>query len=108
MSDIDYLNRIRDADVYAVAVETPLEIAPLLSKRIGNELLLKREDLQPIFSFKIRGALNKINRLPAEEIAEGCYLQFGGQSCPRRCPRRRSEGRAGRHCHAGNDAVDQS
>jgi threonine dehydratase len=78
MSDIDYLERIRSADVYAVAVETPLEAAPLLSKRIGNTLLLKREDLQPIFSFKIRGALNKINRLPTEQLQKGVICSSAG------------------------------
>ena len=56
----DYLERILTARVYDVAVETPLDPAPLLSRRLGNTLLLKREDLQPVFSFKIRGAYNKM------------------------------------------------
>ena len=64
--DDDYLERILTARVYDVAIETPLELAPRLSARIGNRLLLKREDLQPVFSFKIRGAYNKIARLPAD------------------------------------------
>lgn len=56
MSSVDYLARIRDASVYEVATETPLELAPGLSKRLRNRVLLKREDLQPVFSFKLRGA----------------------------------------------------
>ncbi|MGH6630652.1 MAG: threonine ammonia-lyase, biosynthetic, partial [Burkholderiales bacterium] len=55
----DYLERILSARVYDVAVESPLEPAPALSARLGNTLLLKREDVQPIFSFKLRGAYNK-------------------------------------------------
>ena len=54
----DYLRRILTADVYDVAIETPLDHAPVLSERTGNRVLLKREDLQPVFSFKIRGAYN--------------------------------------------------
>src|SRR4030088_2485676 len=55
----DYLERILRARVYDVAVETPLEVAPNLSARLGNLVLLKREDMQPVFSFKCRGAYNK-------------------------------------------------
>ena len=78
MSDIDYLKRIDNADVYAVAVETPLEVAPLLSKRCANRILLKREDLQPIFSFKLRGALNKLNQLPEDQIRKGVICSSAG------------------------------
>ena len=60
----DYLQEILNANVYDVAVETPLDAAPNLSERLHNRLLLKREDLQPIFSFKLRGAYNKMSRLP--------------------------------------------
>jgi hypothetical protein len=65
----DYLERILRARVYDVAEESPLEPAPLLSKRLGNLLLLKREDLQSVFSFKLRGAYNKMAGLtpPARE-----------------------------------------
>jgi threonine dehydratase len=59
----DYLRRILNARVYDVAIETPLEPAPLLSARIGNRLWLKREDMQPVFSFKLRGAYNRMVRL---------------------------------------------
>ncbi|MDD3610141.1 MAG: threonine ammonia-lyase, biosynthetic [Halothiobacillaceae bacterium] len=58
-----YLERILTARVYDVAIESPLDDAPLLSARIGNRVLLKREDLQPVFSFKLRGAYNRIHRL---------------------------------------------
>ena len=78
MNDLNYLERIRNADVYDVAVRTPLEPAPLLSARIGNTLLLKREDLQPIFSFKIRGALNKIKQLPDEKLRAGVICSSAG------------------------------
>lgn len=78
MSNLNYLERIRNADVYDVAVRTPLEPAPLLSARIGNTLLLKREDLQPIFSFKIRGALNKIKQLPDEKLRAGVICSSAG------------------------------
>jgi threonine dehydratase len=76
--DDDYLERILTARVYDVAIETPLEPAPRLSARIGNRLLLKREDLQPVFSFKIRGAYNKIARLSAEVRARGVVAASAG------------------------------
>jgi threonine dehydratase len=60
----DYLERILTARVYDVAVETQLEPAPRLSQRLDNRLLLKREDMQPVFSFKLRGAYNKMALLP--------------------------------------------
>ena len=59
----DYLEKILTAQVYDVAVETPLDLAPNLSARIGNPLLIKREDMQPVFSFKLRGAYNKLAKL---------------------------------------------
>ncbi|MDG1400838.1 MAG: pyridoxal-phosphate dependent enzyme, partial [Candidatus Binatia bacterium] len=52
----DYIERIRKARVYDVAERTPLELAPRLSERLGNQVLIKREDLQSVFSFKLRGA----------------------------------------------------
>ena len=58
-----YLKRILTARVYDVAIESPLEAAPSLSARIGNQVLLKREDMQPVFSFKLRGAYNKMAQL---------------------------------------------
>jgi len=77
-SDDDYLERILTARVYDVALETPLELAPRLSARMGNKLLLKREDLQPVFSFKIRGAYNKIARLAPEIRARGVVAASAG------------------------------
>ncbi len=74
----DYLTRILTAKVYDVAVETPLEPAPLLSARIGNTLLLKREDLQPVFSFKIRGAYNKMAQLTPAELRRGVIAASAG------------------------------
>ena len=64
MSD-EYLQRILKAKVYEVAIESPLDLAPRLSRRLGHEVRLKREDLQPVFSFKLRGAHNKIAQLGA-------------------------------------------
>jgi threonine dehydratase len=78
MSDVDYLRRILNAQVYDVAVETSLETAPALSRRLGNNVLLKREDLQEVFSFKIRGAYNKMSRLSAEERARGVIASSAG------------------------------
>jgi threonine dehydratase len=67
----DYLARILRARVYDVAIESPLELAPALSRRLGNRLLLKREDLQSVFSFKLRGAYNKMAGLPHEKLKKG-------------------------------------
>ena len=74
----DYLERILRARVYDVAIESPLERAPGLSKRLGNEMLLKREDLQPVFSFKLRGAYNKMAGLPREKLAKGVIAASAG------------------------------
>jgi threonine dehydratase len=74
----EYLERILSARVYDVAVETPLEKAPLLSRRTGNTVLLKREDLQPVFSFKLRGAYNKMCRLPRAALARGVIAASAG------------------------------
>ena len=75
---IDYLERILKARVYDVATESPLELAPALSKRLGNRLLLKREDLQPVFSFKLRGAYNKMAALPKKRLAKGVIAASAG------------------------------
>jgi threonine dehydratase len=74
----DYLERILKARVYDVAVESPLDPAPALSKRIGNRVLLKREDLQPVFSFKLRGAYNKMAGLPRARRARGVIAASAG------------------------------
>ncbi len=74
----DYVTRIQRACVYDVARETPLEPAPLLGCRLDNEILLKREDLQPVFSFKLRGAYNKIAQLDPELRAPGVIAASAG------------------------------
>jgi threonine dehydratase len=72
------LREILTSRVYEVARETPLDPAPRLSHRFDNEVLLKREDLQPIFSFKIRGAYNRIARLSEAERARGVIAASAG------------------------------
>lgn len=74
----DYPARIRAANVYDAAVRTPLEIAGRLTARLDNTILLKREDLQPIFSFKIRGAFNKLEKLTAAELDAGVICSSAG------------------------------
>ena len=66
-----YLKRILTARVYDVAIESPLEMAPNLSARIANQVLLKREDMQPVFSFKLRGAYNKMAQLTPAQLKRG-------------------------------------
>ena len=73
-----YVKKILTSRVYDVAVETPLQSAGQLSKRLGNQILLKREDLQPVFSFKIRGAYNKLAQLTQEELARGVVTASAG------------------------------
>jgi threonine dehydratase len=75
---IDYLERILNSRVYDVAVETPLELAPNLSARLGNRVMLKREDMQPVFSFKLRGAYNKMAQLPARALRRGVIAASAG------------------------------
>jgi threonine dehydratase len=74
----DYLERILSARVYDVAVETPLELAPALSARLGNSVLLKREDMQSVFSFKLRGAYNKMARLTPAALKRGVISASAG------------------------------
>jgi len=74
----DYLQKILTARVYDVAVESPLQPAPILSARLSNDLLLKREDLQPTFSFMVRGAYNKMAGLRAADLARGVIAASAG------------------------------
>jgi threonine dehydratase len=74
----DYLKRILNARVYDVAQETPLELARNLSRRLHNKVLLKREDQQPVFSFKLRGAYNKMVRLSPEQLKLGVICASAG------------------------------
>jgi threonine dehydratase len=73
-----YLKRILTARVYDVAIESPLEAATGLSARIGNQILFKREDMQPVFSFKLRGAYNKMAQLTAEQLKRGVIAASAG------------------------------
>ena len=74
----DLLERILRAPVYDVAIETPLDDAPLLSARLGNRVWIKREDLQPVFSFKLRGAYNRIRNLDATQRRAGVVTASAG------------------------------
>jgi threonine dehydratase len=73
-----YLKKILNARVYDVARETPLDYAPILSRRTGNRVWLKREDEQPVFSFKCRGAYNKMAGLTAAELKKGVVAASAG------------------------------
>lgn len=72
------LHDILTSRVYDVARETPLDPAGRLSRRLGNTVLFKREDQQPVFSFKLRGAYNRIAHLTAEERARGIITASAG------------------------------
>jgi threonine dehydratase len=74
----DYIERILKARVYDVAIESPLDPARLLSRRFGNDIRLKREDLQPVFSFKLRGAYNKIAQLSDAAAKRGVICASAG------------------------------
>ena len=73
-----YIEKIFTAPVYDVATKTPLDAMPRLSDRIGHNVLCKREDLQPVFSFKLRGAYTKMYRLSTEERARGVICASAG------------------------------
>ena len=98
-----YVKRILQSRVYDVAVETPIHAAPLISKRIGNRVLLKREDLQPVFSFKLRGAYNKLCQLSREQLDRGVICASAGNH---------AQGMAGGHLHGSEshhrDAADHT
>lgn len=74
----DLLTDILTARVYDVAIESPLDHAPCLSRRLDNRVLLKREDLQPVFSFKLRGAYNKMASLSADDLKRGVVTASAG------------------------------
>lgn len=73
-----YIEAIHAANIYDLAVETPIARAPLLSERFNNQICLKREDLQPVFSFKVRGAYNKLLHLSDDELARGVVAASAG------------------------------
>ena len=72
------VKKILQARVYEAACETPISSAPFLSRRFNNQILIKREDLQPVFSFKIRGAYNKMAQLTDEQKAKGVIAASAG------------------------------
>jgi len=74
----DYIERILRAKVYDVAIESPLDLATRLSRRLDNRIELKREDLQPVFSFKLRGAYNKIATLSSQVASRGVICASAG------------------------------
>ncbi|MFW5440080.1 MAG: threonine ammonia-lyase, biosynthetic, partial [Methylophilaceae bacterium] len=74
----DYLAKIKSSHVYGVAINTPLDFQPTLSARLDNRVLLKREDMQPVFSFKLRGAYNKMAGLPAKVLKRGVITASAG------------------------------
>src|SRR6185503_12385536 len=73
-----YRKRIENASVYDVALVSPLEEAPQLSERLGNRVLLKREDLQPVHSFKLRGAYNRVAKLTPAQRERGVICASAG------------------------------
>ncbi|PVZ84037.1 threonine ammonia-lyase, biosynthetic [Serratia sp. S1B] len=72
------VRQILQATVYDVAIESPLEAAPRISQKLNNNIRLKREDLQPVFSFKLRGAYNRISQLPKEQLQRGVITASAG------------------------------
>src|ERR1700761_2944450 len=74
----NYLEKVLKAKVYDVAIQTALDAAPRLSRRLGNQVFFKREDLQPVFSFKIRGAYNKIAQLQPLTAQRGVISASAG------------------------------
>ncbi|MDI1308173.1 MAG: threonine ammonia-lyase, biosynthetic [Methylotenera sp.] len=76
--NLDYRQKIENSHVYDVAKKTPLQLQANLSARIDNRVLLKREDMQPVFSFKIRGAYNKMASLPADVLKRGVIAASAG------------------------------
>lgn len=74
----NYIKKIQDAQIYDLVLKTPVDEAPLLSQRLNNKVLLKREDLQPVFSFKLRGAYNKLLNLSEQQLATGVVAASAG------------------------------
>jgi threonine dehydratase len=78
MKPAEYVKLIDEAVVYDVALKTPLELARNLSARVDNQIFMKREDLQPVFSFKLRGAYNKLASLSDQELKRGVICSSAG------------------------------
>ena len=100
---LDYLQRILNARVYDVAIESPLDPAQKLSARMGNQIWLKREDTQPVHSFKLRGAYKNCPPLIVG-TRQRCHLLLGGEPCPGGRPQCPSSGLSGSHRHARHDS----
>ena len=103
----DYLTRILSARVYDVAIESSLDLAPTLSRRLGNRVLLKREDQQPVFCFKLRGAYNKMAHLTPAERARGVIAASAGNHAQGVALAAQRLGCAGDDRHAGHHAAHQ-
>lgn len=73
-----WVRQILQATVYDVAIESPLEAAPKISQRLNNNIRFKREDLQPVFSFKLRGAYNRISQVPKDQLQRGVICASAG------------------------------
>ena len=91
MNTDELFDRILRAPVYDVAIESPLDAAALLSIRLGNHVWLKREDLQPVFSFKLRGAYNKISAAHLAERKRGASSRPRPATMPRAWRSRRRD-----------------
>ncbi len=102
-----YIERILKARVYDVAIESPLDAAPRLSRRLGNQVLLKREDLQPVFSFKLRGAYNKIAHLSDNSARRGVICASAGNHAQGVALAAQRRGIAGAHRDAADHPADQ-
>jgi hypothetical protein len=102
----DYLEKVLNAQVYDVAIETPLELANNLSGRVGNKIILKREDMQPVFSFKLRGASTRFPPFCRKAEARR-DLRLGRQPCPGCRTVSQQIGLPGRDRHADLDTGHQ-
>ncbi len=100
-----YIEKILKARVYDVAIESPLEPAPRLSRRLGNTVLFKREDLQPVFSFKLRGAYNKIAHLSQTAAERGVICASAGNHAQGVALAARKRGIPGRDRDAADHAA---
>ncbi|XP_010933388.1 threonine dehydratase biosynthetic, chloroplastic [Elaeis guineensis] len=78
LNPMEYLTNILSSRVYDVAIESPLQLAPKLSERLGVDFWLKREDLQPVFSFKLRGAYNMMAKLTRDQLCRGVICSSAG------------------------------
>ena len=103
-----YIERILKARVYDVAIESPLEHAARLSRRLGNTVLLKREDLQAVFSFKLRGAYNKIAHLSETAAKRGVICASAGNHAQGVALAAQQARHSRDHRHAADHAADQS